>query len=109
MNPLRPEKVFYDYLLSLDSSHEILTSYLNEGLTIRKIKNEGPNSDKYKHLTTERERYKKWFNDNLDMFNSIGLYDYWAKDNPQQIDTFLKKFKWSFNILASRTHIPTIK
>lgn len=109
VNSLRPEKVFYDYLLSLDSSHEILTSYLNEGLTIRKIKNEGPDSDKYKHLTTERERYKKWFNDNLDMFNSIGLYDYWAKDNPQQISTFLNNFKWSFNILASRTHIPTIK
>ena len=71
IDSLRPEKVFYDYLISLDSTHELLTSHLNEGLTIRKLKNEGPDSEKYTCCTAERERYKNWFKDNLDMFNSI--------------------------------------
>lgn len=109
IDSLRPEKVFYDYLISLDSTHELLTSHLNEGLTIRKLKSEGPDSEKYTCCTAERERYKNWFKDNLDMFNSIGLYEYWANDNQQHVNNFLKDFIRSFNILAARTHIPPIK
>ena len=107
-NKMRPESVFYNYLTSLDSSHPLLQDHLEKGLTLRKIRNEGPESSKYKHYIEEREKYKQWFKDNLDMFNSIDLYSYWAADNQDDISTFINQFKTSFNIVASRTHTPKI-
>ena len=105
---MRPESVFYNYLTSLDSSHPLLQDHLEKGLTLRKIRNEGPESSKYNHYIEEREKYKQWFKDNLDMFNSIDLYSYWAADNQDDISTFINQFKTSFNIVASRTHTPKI-
>lgn len=105
---VRPESVIYNYLINLDSSHPLLIDHLEEGFTVRKIENEGPFSEKYSTIPDEREKFKHWFNDNLDVFNSIDLYKYWAKDNQDIIEKFIADFKTCFNIVASRQHIPRI-
>lgn len=104
----RPESVFYDYLLNLDSNHPLLKQNIDKGFTKRKIRNEGPESNKYSQFKEEREKYKHWFNDNLDLFNAINLFEYWKKDNPTEIATFLNEFKKAYRILSGRLHIPNI-
>lgn len=104
----RPESVFYDYLINLDSNHPLLKQNIEKGFTKRKIRNEGPESEKYNQFSAERDKYKAWFNDNLELFNTINLFEFWKNDNSSSVDIFLKDFKRAYHILSSKLHIPDI-
>ncbi len=102
----RPEQVFYDYIVGLSNTHSFWGSGFSIGFTWDYFKENGPMSDKYSGK--ERERYKTWFNQHLTYFESIGLYDYWAKDNTELVDKFMGDFVDSYNDVAKRLFIPFI-
>lgn len=105
---VRPESVFYDYLIQLPADHPLLKTNLDKGFTKRKIESEGPESQRYSETMEERKRYKRWFNDNLELFNSIRLFEYWKEDHPKEVEQFLNEFINKYSVVASRLHIPRI-
>lgn len=104
----RPESVFYDYLLNLDSNHPLLKQNIEKGFTKRKIRNEGPESIKYNQFSKDRDKYKKWFNDNLELFNTVNLFEFWKNDNSSSVNNFLTDFKKAYHVLSNRLNIPDI-
>lgn len=105
---MRPEQVLYEYIINLPPDHTLLATHRTDGFTIRKIKEAGPDSPKYAHLTEARKKYKQWFIDNKEMFNSIKLLEFWESDNAELVSQFKHDFINKFNILASRLHYPKI-
>lgn len=97
----RPEQVIYEYLLSLEPDHPYWGNAEKVGFTWVYFKDTGPDSKGYSQ-NKERERYKKWFNDHVDFFDSTNLYEYWAKDNESIVNEFIKKFIESYNSIADR-------
>ncbi|MCT4542342.1 MAG: AAA family ATPase [Vallitalea sp.] len=106
-NRTSPEKILYDYLLSLSPSHPLWDEADDKspGFNITYIKSHGP--DTYTD-NKERERYKKWFNDNITIFDEIDLMNFWIKDNVEIVDKFIEEFKDTYNILCAKNHLRII-
>lgn len=104
-----PEDLIYSYLINLPPTHEILAQNFEKGISIRAFKEMNPlTNEKYKDLEKDRDKYKKWFNDNLPMFEDINLFEYWADDNQELCNSFNDNFIQKYNIVASRTQVPKI-
>lgn len=104
-----PEKLLYNYLIALDPEHEILTSYFDKGLSIRRFQDSGPfKNPKYSSYEDERVKFKEWFKDNKIMFDDINLLEFWKRDNAELYDIFIKEFINRYNIVATRSMIPKI-
>lgn len=98
---VRPEEVFYEYILSLDSEHPYWESAGRVAMSWQYFKDNGPLSSRYSQHT-ERERYKEWFKEHMGVFDSTKLFDFWAKDNPEIVEKFVQEFIKSYNSVASR-------
>ncbi len=99
----RPEEILYEYLLSLGPDHEFWSSSAQRvGFTWDYFNEHGPTSDDYKQ-EKERERYKKWFIDHHQLFESIKVIDFWMKDNTALVQKFKEEFRVAFNHIAKRT------
>ena len=97
---VRPEEVIYNFLLNLDPDSELWQYGLRVSFTKETIIEYGPLSNKYKGI--ERERFKKWFNDNLQIFEELSVIEYWIKCNSEEVDKFINSFKKSYNSIARR-------
>lgn len=106
---MSPEKLIYEYLISLSPDHEILTTYFEKGLSLRRFEQTGPLNDaKYINYKTDREKYKQWFIDNKVMLEDINVLEFWKRDYTDMYEEFIKQFINKYNIIASRTNLPRI-
>ena len=98
-----PEEVLYEYLLALGPDHAFWSSGAQRvGFTWDYFNEHGPKSDDYKQ-EKDREKYKKWFIDHRQFFESTRLMDFWKKDNPQLVNQFREDFRIAHNHIAKRT------
>lgn len=98
-----PEQVIYEYLLNLDSDHAFWSSPASRvGFTWDYFKERGPLSDDYKG-EKDRDKYKAWFNNHRQYFESTKLMDFWMQDNKEVIDAFKLDFLQAYNRIAKRT------
>ena len=104
-----PERVLYDYLISLDVKHEFLLQHRQMGLSTRYFEENGPDAQKYRDIKATRDRNKRWFSDNKDMFEETGLFKFWAKDNENLVGEFLKEFERRHAVIARRTKADRIR
>ena len=105
----RPEEVIYEYIISLDPDHDYWTGGAqNLGFSWDYFKDHNPRSDEYDQKT-ERERFKQWFKDHKDGFESSHLIDYWINDNDDLVTSFKKSFKTAYNCIAKRMMTYTIQ
>lgn len=98
-----PEQLLYDYLVSLGPEHDFWSGGAQRvGFTWDYFNEHGPKSDDYKQ-EKDREKYKKWFIDHRQFFESTKLMDFWKKDNPQLVQKFREEFCVAHNHVAKRT------
>ena len=98
-----PEKMLYEYLLTLDPNHDFWSCGAQQlGFTWDYFNEHGPNSDDYKQVK-DREKYKKWFIDHKSLFERTQLMDFWKKDNPKLLQEFRESFRTAYNHIAKRT------
>ncbi|MDY0194410.1 MAG: AAA family ATPase [Aliarcobacter butzleri] len=99
---IRPEQVFYEYLINLPPNHSYLVKYKSKGLTISYFREKNPLSEKYNdgRETKERDRFKLWFNDMIEIFENTNLFESWSRDNKEIVDSFLKNFIKQYNKIA---------
>ncbi len=103
----RPEEVIYRYIMDLDPEHEYLETHFGI-MSKQTIDSTGPFSDIYSAYTDDRDKYKKWFNDNRLIFEQTNVLDYWIHDNKSEYDQLIENFKYRYNILAGRNSIRKI-
>lgn len=108
-NNQNPEEVFYDYLRSLNEEHPYWSATITRtlGFTITYFEEHNP-SDEHEYSGEKRIRYKKWFNDHLEGFESTDLFEYWKADNRDKTKEFVSNFVSVFNKIAKRTCLPEI-
>lgn len=109
----RPEEVLYNYVLSLKPEHEFWAEAAQYSMTWQFFKDNGPNSPRYKNLgnnkNKDRDKFKAWFFDHVQLFDQAHLGEYWVRDNKEEIEKFLGSFKMAYNAVASRIFAPLIK
>ena len=98
---VRPESVFYDYLISLDADHPYWESAAKFDMSWLYFKEKGPDSELYRK-EKERERYKAWFQNHQQVFDDTKLYDFWANDHEEEVKAFKESFVNSYNSVANR-------
>ncbi len=97
-----PEEVLYHYLLHLGAEHDFWSgSAQRVGFTWDYFNEHGPFSDDYRQ-EKDRERYKKWFIDHRQYFDSTKLMEFWMRDNKVCVYDFKNAFKKSHNHIAKR-------
>lgn len=99
------EEMLYTYLLELSTEHPLVDKITEFGITKTILRENRPSTNEE---GPAREKYKKWFNDWKDIFESIGLFDYWMADNEDICNKFRKEFKDKYNKIAKRKFINTI-
>jgi Predicted ATP-dependent endonuclease of the OLD family len=104
-----PEALFYDYLINLPPTHDVLESNFDKGLSIRVFNEMNPlKNTKYSSFKEDRKKFKHWFNEYLKMLEDIDIYRYWRDDNMKIYEDFIDSFIKCFNVVASRTRMPKI-
>ena len=104
----RPEQVIWEYLDQLSYDHAFIKwGGRQMGYSKRSINESGPFSDKYNGYAKEREKFKKWFNDNTQLVNDV--FDYWREDNKQSVEKFVDDFITAYNWIARKWFIPIIR
>ena len=58
--------------------------------------------------TKEREKGKHWFKDHKKLFEKSKIMDYWKREYPNQVETFINDFKLRFNKIADKLNIEKI-
>ena len=96
----RPEEVVYKFLLNLDSKSDLWKKGQICGFAKENIVENGPESNNYDGKP--REKYKAWFNENLEIMEALGVFDYWIEENKEEYIVFLENFKKSYNAIAQR-------
>ncbi len=102
---VRPEQLFWQYMCNMSDEHPFLEYGSRFGITKRSLEEAGPFSDKYSCLP-ERDKYKRWFNDNNTLINAV--FDFWSIDNEAEINKFIDDFINAYNWIANRCFIPSI-
>lgn len=98
----RPEQVIYEYIKSLGPDHDFWAGGAHSiGFTWDYFEEHGPLSDDYAKFS-EREKYKNWFIDHQEYFDSTKLMDYWKNDNFDIVKNFRESFKIVHNHIAKR-------
>jgi energy-coupling factor transporter ATP-binding protein EcfA2 len=98
-----PEELLYEYLLSLGPDHDFWSSGAQRvGFTWDYFNEHGPKSDDYKQ-EKDREKYKKWFIEHRQFFESTKLMEFWKKDNSKLVQQFRSDFRVAHNHVAKRT------
>lgn len=97
-----PEEVLYEYLLSLGADHDFWSNGARVCFTWDYFNEHGPKSDDYKQ-EKDREKYKKWFIDHRQFFETTKLMDFWKRDNSELVQKFRNEFRIAHNRIAKRT------
>ena len=89
---VRPEGCIYNYLTEeMTADHPYYNA--NPSTSKMVIEENGPlHGEKYAPIKKERDKYKKWFNDHLDLFENTNLMDYWIEDHKDDCDRFKQDF-----------------
>lgn len=104
---VRPEKIIYDFLINLSYESDLWKKGRSCGFAKENIIENGPESNKYDGK--ERDKYKKWFNENLEIIEGLGVFEYWSEENRGIHDEFEEKFKNVYNEIALRKSYPKIE
>lgn len=99
------EEMLYQYILELPINHPLVEKLTEFGLTKTQLEDNYPKTD---NNEAAREKFKKWFNNWKDIFESINLIDYWIKDNESICNEFRNNFTIKFNKIAKKKCISTI-
>lgn len=99
---VRPEDVFYNYLISLPHDHAYWRDAEPWCITWDAIRENGPNSPQYQNRGAERDRAKAWFQDYLEAFESSHLFTHWKNDNDPSVQEFVLKFIQAYNSVADK-------
>ena len=103
----RPEQIIWEYLDQLSYDHAFIKwGGRQMSYSKRSINESGPFSDKYNGYEKEREKFKKWFNDNTQLVYNV--FDYWREDNKPNVEKFVKDFIKAYNWIARKWFIPII-
>lgn len=97
---VRPEQIIYEFLLNLETDSQLWQNGLQVSFNKDTIKEYGPYSDKYRGR--DREKFKQWFDDNLQLFELLNVFDYWLEKNQDEASKFIEKFKKAYNKIAKR-------
>ena len=98
-----PEKIIYNYLLSLQPDHDFWNPETSSlGLTWDYFHEHGPLSDDYSD-EKERDKYKKWFINHRPFFDSTKILDFWLRDYASDVELFRIEFIKIYNHIAKRT------
>jgi len=100
------EELLYKFLLELPPNSRILDPEI--GFTKRNIKDFGPENRSIYTDDKPRERYKKWFNDNKEKFETLNVFEEWASQNKDELRSFLHRFKRCYNIVCTVNGLPRI-
>lgn len=104
---IRPEKVLYSYILSLESDHEIWSRLELYNMTWLIFKENGPANPEYECGKKERERYKSWYRESS-LFIPL-IIEYWINDHPEKVNEFKEKFYATYNNIAKRLAYPLLR
>lgn len=77
------------------------------GYDKRSITEHGPFSDEFSGYDKERDKFKMWFNANIQLVNDV--YPFWYNDNKQSVEKFVNDFIAAYNWIARRSFIPIIR
>lgn len=102
-----PEQVLWDYIEKMRYGHPFLQWGASIGYSHLSLKENGPTSHKYDQYSKDREKYKKWFDDNPELMEDI--FEYWKEDNKDVVEEFQKEFIVAFNHVAKRSFLPMIR
>lgn len=96
------EKVFYDYLFSLNQNDKFFYDpYIEDiGLNYDSLRNAGPNTNLYDNKDKELDKIKAWFNDNKYIVDVA--FNYWYEAENNKLEAFYKKFNTAFNRLFNQ-------
>ena len=97
----RPEEVLYDYIMALQPEHPYWEMAAKLDMNWLYFNENGPLSDRYK-AEKEREKYKKWFVEHENVFETTKLFEFWKADNGALVDTFRQNFIEAYNSIADR-------
>ena len=98
----RPEEVLYDYIISLQSDHPYWEMASRVDMNWLYFSENGPLSDRYK-AEKDREKYKKWFLEHENVFETTKLFEFWKEDNKEMTTAFRQDFINAYNAVADRT------
>lgn len=103
---ISPEKTVVTYLEELVSEPSHPFWFDNDGLTIQYVRDTllreiNDNLSRVNKQEKIREVSKKWFNNNLPIFEKTNLVQYWMNDYPELIDTFIDQFNTSLKYVKS--------
>ncbi|WP_122640497.1 ATP-dependent nuclease [Romboutsia sp. Marseille-P6047] len=104
---VRPEELIYDFLINLDPYDQFWTKAFSFGFNKESLMEYGPHSNHYQGK--DRERFKQWFNDNLNHFEILKVFDCWKEHNSEDYNKFLSNFTNTYNNIAKRTFSPIIQ
>lgn len=103
----RPEQVLWEYLENMPPDHQFLEwGRINFNYSKRSFTENGPFSDKYNGCDKDREKYKRWFNDNVLVVDN--LFKYWLEDNKEIVEKFVSDFVAAYNWVAPKCFMPMI-
>jgi len=110
-NGVSPERLFFDYLESLDPEDELFekSQGSNKHFDYTIFKDYHWEQFKNGNCQTDRCALKRWFNYFKEVFEEIGLYERWEKDNEDEVRKFRAEFKKVFNRLARYIGITQIQ
>jgi hypothetical protein len=101
---VRPEELVRQYLLGLPSDHPYWAAGAQLGFTWDYFNDNTPEQ----YQGNEREKYKKWFVQHQQDFDTTRLYTYWAEDNPNDVSRFVFEFISAYNKVADRVSLPRL-
>lgn len=98
-----PEKVIYSYIASAAEGSNVWLSLNRIGVTHRSFVENGPETPAYKNVSPERNKYKRWFNDNLHYLNAAKVVDHWVEDNEEEASKFCDSFRKAWELVSRGT------
>lgn len=108
-----PEQELYNFLINLSDNDPFWIfcseTYPEYGMSKRFLRVNGPNSNEYSAYPHQREKDKKWFRNNIVMFENLKVYDLWVKHHEEDVRSFQKEFKDAFNRIAKQKTITSIR
>ena len=101
---VRPERMLYKYLLSLDPAHPLWPKGMQIGFTRKAIIEYGPDSAEYNQNDKERERDKAWFRKNKHIFEQLDIIGLWKSDNQCLVTEFNTKLRKALGSAAHKSN-----
>lgn len=103
-----PEEAIYNFFDNLDSDNILWESASQYGINKESLREHGPMSSKYDGQKDKRDKYKKWFNEYKEYFESLDLVYHWKINNFDEYIEFHNNFVHTYNTIATRNLIPNI-